>query len=158
MSVRGLPCLARAVQVAPGRPFTSEQLDRLERSRALAEQRTGVRFSVRVGAVDGDVKLEAERLLANIVTAPREPAVLILLSPGQRFVHIVTTPGAKRRISDGAAGLVALTMTSSFALGDLVGGLVNGLRQLADAAGPSSVGISNMPGARAESVGSSKTR
>jgi hypothetical protein len=145
--------------VALGRPFTSEQLDRLERSRELAEQQTGIRFSVRVGTVDGDVKLEAERMLANIATAPREPAVLILVSPGQRFVHIVTTPAAKRRISDGSAGLVALTMTSSFALGDLVGGLVNGLRQLADAAGPSSssVGVSNLPGARAKSLDASTT-
>jgi uncharacterized membrane protein YgcG len=121
--------------VALGEPFTSEQLGRLERARELAELQTGIQFGVRVGAVDGDVKREAERMLANVVTAPREPAVLVLVSPGQRFVHIMTTPGAKRRISDGAAGLVALTMTSSFALGDLVGGLVNGLRQLADAAG-----------------------
>nr|MDT0664500.1 DUF5130 family protein [Micromonospora sp. DSM 115978] len=112
--------------MALGEPFTSEQIDRLQRARELAELQTGIQFSVRVGAVDGDVKLEAERMLANTVTAPREQAVLVLVSPGQRFVHIMTTPGAKRRISDSAAGLVALTMTSSFALGDLVGGLVNG--------------------------------
>lgn len=143
--------------MAAGEPFTAEQVGRLERARELAEQQTGVQFRIRVGTVDGDVKLAAERLLANIVRAPREPAVLILVSPGQRFVHIMTTPGAKRRISDGSAGLVALTMTSSFALGDLVGGLVNGLRQLADAAGSPATGPSTQTATRPETADATAT-
>ncbi|KLL11535.1 MULTISPECIES: DUF5130 family protein [Protofrankia] len=122
--------------MAAGEPFTWEQRDRLERARAAAQARTGIRFAVRVGAVDDDPALFAERLLANLVARPSDPAVAILVSPGQRFVHIGTTRGARWRVTDQAAGLAVLTMTSSFALGDIVNGIVNGLRQLADAAGP----------------------
>ncbi|WP_250279323.1 DUF5130 family protein [Frankia sp. Cppng1_Ct_nod] len=119
-----------------GEAFTHDQLDRLDRARVAAEIQTGVRFAVRVGEVDGDADRFAEEALANLVDLPRNPAVLVLVSPGQRFTQIMTTLGAKSRITDQAAGLAVLTMTSSFALGDLVGGIVNGLRQLADAAGP----------------------
>jgi hypothetical protein len=122
--------------VASGEAFRQDQLDRLNRARLLAEQQTGIGFHVRVGAVSGDPAAVAERLLTDLVGAhPTGDHVLVLLSPGQRFVRIVTTPGARRRISDAAASLATLSMTSSFAVGDLVGGLVSGLRQLADAAG-----------------------
>jgi uncharacterized membrane protein YgcG len=121
--------------VAAGEAFSHEQLARLNRAQQAAESQTGVRFRVRVGAVDGDVTMAAERWLANLADGARDPAVLVLVSPGQRFVHITTSAAARRRISDSAAGLVALTMRSSFALGDLVGGIINGLRQLADTAG-----------------------
>jgi uncharacterized membrane protein YgcG len=121
--------------VARGEAFTHEQRERLEKALNAAETQTGMRFSVRIGAVEGDVALAAENALANLVAAPHEPAVLILVSPGQRFVRIMTTPGAKRHVSDQAAGLAVLTMTSSFGLGDIVGGVINGLRQLADSSG-----------------------
>ncbi|WP_131765953.1 DUF5130 family protein [Candidatus Protofrankia californiensis] len=122
--------------MARGEPFTWEQRDRLERAQAAAQAQTGIRFTVRVGVVDGDARLFAERVLANLVELPSDPAVVVLVSPGQRFVHVVTTQAAKHRITDQAAGLAVLTMTSSFALGDIVNGIINGLRQLADAAGP----------------------
>ena len=57
------------------------------------------------------------------------------MAPGARRVDVMTTQYAKRRITDQAAGLAVLTMTSAFAVGDLIGGIVNGLRQLSDAAG-----------------------
>lgn len=123
--------------MARGEAFTHEQMDRLERARRAAEEQTGMRFIVRVGVVDGDVKLAAERMLAGLVDPKHDVAALIAVSPGQRFVRIVTTPQAKHRISDSAAGLATLNMTSSFALGDLVGGLISGLRRLADTAGAS---------------------
>jgi hypothetical protein len=121
--------------VAAGEAFTREQHERIERARRAAEAQTGIRFWLRVGDFDRDPRLEAEHLLTNLVDSPREPAVLILVAPGTRVVEIMTTHAAKRRITDQAAGLVVLTMTSAFGVGDLVGGLVNALRQLADAAG-----------------------
>lgn len=133
--------------MAAGEAFSRDQLERLRRARDAAERQTGVRFSIRVGAIDGDPKLVAEQALANLVASTRDEAVLLLVSPGDRIVHVMTTAGAKRRISDHAAGLAVLTMTSSFAVGDLVGGIVNGLRQLADAAGPPA-GEHSRPGAR----------
>jgi hypothetical protein len=130
----------RVVQVAAGEAFSRDQLERLERARAAAEQQTGLRFGVRIGAIDGDPALVAEQILANMVSSPRAEAVLLLVSPGDRLAHVATTAGARRRVSDQAAGLAVLTMTSSFTVGDLVGGIVNGLRQLADAAGGPSGG------------------
>ncbi len=94
-----------------------------------------MRFWVRVAEVDGNLKLEAEHLLANLIDSPREAAVLVLIAPGSRRLEVMTTQMARRRISDQAVGLAVLTMTSTFAVGDLVGGIANGLRQLSDAAG-----------------------
>jgi hypothetical protein len=123
--------------VASGEAFRQDQLDRLNRALLLAERQSGVSFHVRVGAVSGEPGAAAERLLADIVGDRAAAAdVLVLVSPGQRFVRVVTTPTARRRISDTAASLATLSMTSSFAVGDLVGGLVGGIRQLAEAAGP----------------------
>jgi Domain of unknown function (DUF5130) len=141
--------------VATGEAFSHEQMDRLNRAQQAAESQTGIRFRVRVGAVDGDVTVTAERLLANLLDGARDPAVLVLVSPGQRFVHIMTSAAARRRINDSAAGLAALTMRSSFALGDLVGGIINGLRQLADTAGApaSSAGSHPRPESHAEPIG-----
>jgi hypothetical protein len=50
-------------------------------------------------------------------------------------VEVVTGAGASRRVPDRACALAVLSMTGSFAAGDLVGGLINGLRQLSDQAG-----------------------
>jgi uncharacterized membrane protein YgcG len=132
--------------VAVGEAFTDEQRERIERARRSAEESSGLRFWVRVGNFSGDYRIEAERLLANLTETPRSGGVLILVGPGERRLEIMTTPGAKRRLSDATVGLAVLTMTSSFGVGDLVGGLVNGLRQLADAAGRAPEGTQGQPG------------
>lgn len=121
--------------VVAGEAFTREQHERLERARHAAETQTGLRFWLRVGEIDNDPRLEAERLLTNLIDSPRDAGVLILVAPGARRVEIMTTSHASRRITDQTAGLVVLAMTSSFSVGDLVGGIVNAFRQLADAAG-----------------------
>ena len=38
----------------------------------------------------------------------------------------MTSPAARRRISDHAAGLAVLSMVSSFGVGDIVGGIIAG--------------------------------
>jgi hypothetical protein len=112
-----------------------EQRERVEQARRQAEQTTGMRFWVRIGPFSMDPRIEAERLLTNLIDEPHVPGVLIMLGPGERRLEVMTTAAAKRRLSDSAVGLAVLTMTSSFGVGDLVGGLLNGLRQLADGAG-----------------------
>jgi uncharacterized membrane protein YgcG len=121
--------------VDAGEAFTREQHERLENARRAAEAQTGIAFWLRVGEIDADLRLESERLLVNLVDNPHDEGVLLLIAPGARRVEIMSTPAARRRITDQAAGLVVLAMTSSFAVGDLVGGIVNAFRQLADAAG-----------------------
>jgi uncharacterized membrane protein len=121
--------------VAGGDGLKPEQHERIERARKSAEEATGMRFWVRVGPFSMEPRLHAERLLTNLIDEPHEAGVLILLGPEERRVEVMTTAAAKRRLPDSAVGLAILTMTSSFGVGDLVGGLLNGLRQLSDSAG-----------------------
>ena len=84
-------------------------------------------------AVTGE-RAVAEELHARSGVNPSE-AVLLAVSPGQRVVDVVTGATASRRMPDRACALAVLSMTTSFAGGDLVGGIVNGLRQMSDQAG-----------------------
>jgi hypothetical protein len=61
----------------------------------------------------------------------------VAVSPNQRVLEIVTGPEARKRISDRDAKLAALSMAASFAGGDLAGGVLSGLDQLATHAGKS---------------------
>lgn len=128
--------------MAAGEAFSQDQRHRIERAIATAEEETGLTFSIRVGPVSDEPRLEAERLLANM-GGNRESVVLMLIAPGERVLEVMTSPAARRRISDHAAGLAVLSMASSFGVGDVVGGIIAGIRQLADAAGP---GVQIPPG------------
>lgn len=99
-----------------------------------AESRTGLVHSVHIGASDGDPRTHAAHLLAAL--AERAPyTVLIHVDPVARRVEVVTGSVAALRVDDRACALAALAMGSSFAGGDLVGGVVTGVRMLADHAG-----------------------
>lgn len=121
--------------MAAGEAFSREQRERLERAVDAAERQTGIRFWVRVGTLGSDPSLDAESTLANLLDGRHDSGVLLLVGPEERQLEIMISPTARRRISDQAAGLAVLTLTSSFSIGDLVGGILNGLRQLADSAG-----------------------
>jgi uncharacterized membrane protein YgcG len=126
--------------VASGDGLDPDQRERIERARTAAERATGMRFWVRIGPFGGNPRLEAERLLTNLIDSPHDAGVLILVGPGERRLEVMTTAAAKRRLPDSAVGLAILTMSSSFGVGDLVGGLLNGLRQLSDSAGHGEAG------------------
>jgi uncharacterized membrane protein YgcG len=113
-------------------PFTTRQLLRLDQSLRYADQRTGLVFSVYVGDLDEPVREHAARLHGQLPDPDR--GVLLAVSPQQRVLEIVTGPVARRRLPDRDCGLAALSMTTAFAGGDLTGGIVTGLTQLADRA------------------------
>jgi hypothetical protein len=124
----------RAALVSADRPFKQTQLTRIDEALTLASHETGLLFSVYVGTLGPDSRAGAEELFNKL--ARRHPApVLVAVSPGERRMEIVTGGESARRISNRIAGLAALAMRASFSSGDLAGGIVNGLRQLADAAG-----------------------
>jgi hypothetical protein len=120
--------------VPSGEVFTHDQQDDIERVIEIAESETGLRFSVFVGDVDGDIRDAAEAKHARFGASAAQ-TVLIVVSPGDRLLEIVTGEVAARRLSDRACALAALSMTTSFAGGDLAGGIVTGVRMLAEAAG-----------------------
>jgi uncharacterized membrane protein YgcG len=49
-----------------------------------------------------------------------------------RRLEIVTGAGVRRSLEDSEVGLAALAMQTSFAAGDFVGGITQGLQQLAE--------------------------
>jgi hypothetical protein len=116
------------------RIFTWQELARLDEALTMSSRETGLRFTLYIGDLGKRTRVMAEELHARSGVHPAE-AVLLAVSPGQRVVEVVTGAAAARRIPDRACALAVLSMTGSFAAGDLVGGIVNGLRQLSDQAG-----------------------
>jgi len=114
--------------------FSFRELARLDEALTLSSRETGLRFTLYVGDLATPTRARAEELHAHSGGGTAE-AVLIAVSPGQRVVEVVTGSAAARRLPDRACALAVLSMTTAFAGGDLVGGIVNGLRQLSDQAG-----------------------
>ena len=114
-------------------PFTTRQLLRLDEALRVADQQTGLTFSVYLGTLDEPIRESAERLHRKLDGA--DTAVLVAVSPNQRLLEIVTGNQARKRISDRDAKLAALSMAAAFAGGDLAGGVMAGLDQLATHAG-----------------------
>ena len=115
----------------PDSPFTSRQLARLDEALTLSSRECGLTFSVFVGELDAPTRGHAEQLFERLTPS----SVLLAVSPGQRVMHIVTGEVSAQRLPNRACALAALTMRASFSNGDLTGGIVNGLRMLADSAG-----------------------
>ena len=118
----------------PDRVFSYRELARLDEALTMSSRETGLRFTLYVGDLGPRTRERAEELHGRSGGDPAE-SVLLAVSPGQRVVEVVTGAAAARRIPDRACALAVLSMTGSFAAGDLVGGIVNGLRQLSDQAG-----------------------
>jgi uncharacterized membrane protein YgcG len=121
-------------QVPSGEAFTNDQVRSIERAVETASNSTGLHFSVYIGGADGDIRDEAEKMHAALGAEASE-SVLLVVSPGDRLLEIVTGTDSGRRLTDRACALAALSMTTSFAGGDLSGGIVTGVRMLAEAAG-----------------------
>ena len=114
-------------------PLSTRSLLRLEEALRQADATTGLTFSVYVGHLTEPVRADAETMHAQL--AEPERSVLIAVSPNQRVLEIVTGIVAHRRLLDRDAKLAALSMSAAFAGGDLGGGIVAGLAQLAEHAG-----------------------
>jgi uncharacterized membrane protein YgcG len=116
--------------VPAGDAFTPDQLHDIERAVRNAEAASGLHFSVYVGGADSETRPFAQELLTKLDDP--DNSVLVYVDPAGRRLEIVTGANAKRRVTDAQAGLAALTMQTSFAAGDLTGGLVTGVQQLGE--------------------------
>jgi uncharacterized membrane protein YgcG len=110
--------------------FNSAERFQLEEVIRKAEQLSRTEFSVFVGRADGDPRAFATRLHNSLVAPSR--SILIMLDPAVRALEIVTGGYVRRTLSDQEVELTALQMQTSFAEGDLVGGLKRGIQMLAD--------------------------
>jgi hypothetical protein len=116
-------------------PLSTRALLRVDEALRLADASTGLTFSVYIGEL-GEGSRETAELLHGQLVDP-DNSVLVAISPNQRVLEIVTGSRARRRVLDRDAKLAALSMSAAFAGGDLGGGVVAGLAQLADHAGRS---------------------
>jgi hypothetical protein len=114
-------------------PFTPVQLARLDEALTLASRETGLRFSIYIGDLGSDPTARVAELHDQLEDS--EEAVLVAVSPGQRVVEVLSGAEARTRLPDRGAKLAVMSMVASFKEGDLVGGLLSGLRMLADQAG-----------------------
>lgn len=116
-----------------GGPFTPSQLGRLDEALTMCSRETGLRFAVYLGDLGADSNARVAELHDEIEGSTE--AVLVAVSPEQRVVEVLTGAGARTRLPDNGAKLAVMSMVASFKEGDLFGGLLSGLRMLADAAG-----------------------
>lgn len=114
-------------------PFTPVQLARLDEALTFTSRDTGLRFSVYLGDLGDDPTARAAELHAQLDGAAE--AVLVAVSPEQRIVEVLTGAEARVRLPDRGAKLAVMSMVASFRESDLLGGLLSGLRMLADQAG-----------------------
>ena len=114
-------------------PFTPVQLSRLDEALTLASRDSGLRFSVYLGDLGAKPTDTAQRLQGQMEGS--DESVLVAVSPEQRVVEVVTGSEARVRLPDRGAKLAVMSMVASFKEGDLLGGLLSGLRMLADQAG-----------------------
>jgi hypothetical protein len=101
----------------------------LQRIITHAEEQSGLAFSVFIGSWS-DGRVGVLRKLAALQQPER--TVLIAVNPAERVLEIVTGRLARIALDDRACELAAMSMTSSFAAGDLVGGIRDGVAVLAE--------------------------
>ena len=114
-----------------GKAFSGRQVEDIERAISQAEQASGLHFSVYVGDVTGDLRDFGRRLLGAL-GADADASVVVVVDPTARRLEILTGKQAAYHLDDRATALGALSMTTSLSAGDLRGGIVDGLRTLAE--------------------------
>lgn len=112
-----------------GEALSPGQRSEVERALRVAEEQSGLAFSLYVGSWEGG--RPGAVALHNQLTNP-DYTVLIAVDPEARDLQIVTGRQARIALDDHACSLAALSMTSSFTAGDLTGGVRDGLAVLAE--------------------------
>jgi hypothetical protein len=115
----------------PAGDLTPAQRADVQRLLEHAERQSGLTFSAYVGAWSGG-RDGAEAMLERLADPDR--SVLVAVDPAGRQLEIVTGRLARVSLDDRACGLAALSMTSSFTTGDIMGGLRDGLSVLGEQA------------------------
>ena len=114
-------------------PLTTRQLLRVDEALRLADRSTGLTFGVYIGELEEPIRAHAEKLHGQL--ADPDESVLLAISPNQRQLEVVTGAVVRRRLPDRDCKLAAMSMAAAFGGGDLAGGIVSGLAQLAEHAG-----------------------
>jgi len=132
MSKATTPASTWVARVPAGDSFTPSQREWIKRAVRNADTASGLTFSVFVGVSEEDSRAYAERLHKSLIDP--DHSILVMCDPEFRRLEIVTGKDARRVLSDLECRLAAAAMQTSFAGGDIVGGLAAGIQQLGEAA------------------------
>jgi uncharacterized membrane protein YgcG len=116
------------VPVPAGESLGPEERLQLERAVAVAERFSGLTFSLFLGTSKEEPRSYAERLHSGLPDP--DDSVLVMCDPAFHALEIVTGSRARRVLDDFDCRLAAASMQTSFAAGDIVGGLATGIQQL----------------------------
>ncbi len=112
-----------------GEAFTESQRQEINKAIGDAQRVSGYVFSVYVGACERGAREHAEARHAEL-ESPAD-SILVQVDPAARTIEIVTGAHIHSHLDNRQVALAALTMQSAFESGDLTGGLVAGMQQLA---------------------------
>jgi hypothetical protein len=118
--------------VPDGEAFNPRQRESIARAITLAEGSSDLRYSAYVGDLGDSSREQAQRLHAALGPDVAARGVLLAVDPRNRLVEIVTGPEAARWLDQRACALASLAVTTQCALGDVAGGVINGLRTMAE--------------------------
>lgn len=113
---------------APAALIESTQI---RRAITQAEKRTDLNWSVFIGTLGEDARAQAEARHAELGPAAAK-SVLIAVDPVAHRLEIVTGAQARTVLDDRSCALAAASMTSTFAVRDLDGGIAYGILALVE--------------------------
>lgn len=118
--------------VPAGEAFSPGQQEQINRAIGIAERQSGLRFAAYVGpAPVSEGARDFARTLHHELP-DRAKSVLVYVDPAHRALEIVTGTDAARVLDARALSLAVVAMTSTFAIGDLAGGIADGLLVLGE--------------------------
>lgn len=121
--------------MAAGDLFSNADRLAIDTTIRKCEQQSRIEFSVFVGEADGEPRPFATQLHNTLVAPSR--SVLIMVDPVARAIEVVTGGFVRSKITDAEVELAIAAMQTSFAAGDLAGGIRQGITMIAEhATGP----------------------
>ena len=105
--------------------------NQISRAITIAERRTELNWSVFVGDLGAEPRVEALTRHGALGPAAAE-SVLVAVDPAQRKLEIVTGARARKRLDDRSCALAAASMAGTFAVRDLDGGIARGILALVE--------------------------
>ena len=115
-------------------PFPTKDLVILDNALKFGSRNAKARFAVYIGDLGEDTAATARELLARVPTP--DNAVLLAVSPNQKAIEVVYGAEVKGRGIEESAPLGVSAAAASFHEGNLIDGLISGIRVLSAGVSP----------------------
>lgn len=115
-------------------PFPNKDLVILDNALKYGSRAAKARFAVYIGDLGADTAATAREILARVPTPNN--AVLLAVSPNQKAIEVVYGSAVKGRGIEESAPLGVSAAAASFKEGNLIDGLISGVRVLAAGVSP----------------------